>query len=595
MDLTDGRRTLDLFDANMKDYYTGARYTNQFGYDGPGRGVGNATYSIGTYDQPNNGHVSSFDPATREGWYAASDAWESWFRANAPDVVRFKYMVDEPDQDTARFYPTVRERASWIHENPGPGKDLGVFCTVKLDPRLEGSVNFWSLTGQSGYDPGDGIRMGYRIQQANELRARGDRVGIYNGTRPSFGIFEWIDNVATDPRVNSWIAFKYHVDQFFLWETGLVYNQSFQEKQNPWRTPYQVYSNGRVKWGHGTVLYTGNDALFPDESRGIDGPIASIRIKNWRRGQQDYEYLLLARQAGLATGDLVDAVVPAAFDDYQGPYTSAKSQAVFAQRGFQFDKARRQLGERIELATKTGTLPTGTFSVTPTELPAGGGTVTLTWTSTAATVARIDNGIGQVSTSGSTPFAIAAPTTFTLTLVNETGSISLTASVAMPPPPPPPQPTGTVRVSPRNLPYGGGTVNLTWSTSNAAEVWLDNGIGPVQNSGAMDVAVTKSTVFTMTMAGGPEMVTAKDSVLVERSPLTPKGDLHDFPFVACIRRGERDVCLEFRKRNIGEAGPRHRRGSRVRLLHHHGHRVDGLQPLAHQRPGDDHAAGVRPC
>ena len=204
-------------------------------------------------------------------------------------------MIDEPDQDTARFYPIVRERAAWIHENPGPGRDLDVFCTVKLDPRLEGSIDFWSLTGQSGYDPGDGIRIGYRIQKANERRALGERVGIYNGTRPSFGIFEWIDNVATDPRVNPWIAFKYNVDQFFLWETGLIYNQSFQEKQNPWRTPYQTYSNGRVKWGHGTVLYTGNDALFPDESRGIDGPIASIRIKNWRRGQQDYEYLRLAR------------------------------------------------------------------------------------------------------------------------------------------------------------------------------------------------------------------------------------------------------------------------------------------------------------
>ncbi len=354
IDLTDGRRTLAVFDDQLKDYYTGSRYTPAFGYDGPGRGVGNATYSIGTYDQPSNGHVSGFDPVTREGWQAASDAWESWFRTHAPEVVRFKYMTDEPDQDTTKHYATVRERASWIRDNPGPGGDLGIFCTVKLDPRLEGSINFWSVTGQSGYDPGDGIRMGYQVQRANELRARGDRVGIYNGTRPSFGIFEWIDNVATDPRVNPWIAFKYDVDQFFLWETGLVYNQSFQTKQNPWRTPYQTYSGGKVKWGHGTVFYTGNDALFPDESRGIDGPIASIRIKNWRRGQQDYEYLRLARSAGIDTREIVDRIVPAAFDDYQDDYTSPKAQAAFAERGHEFDNARRLLADRIELTTKTG-------------------------------------------------------------------------------------------------------------------------------------------------------------------------------------------------------------------------------------------------
>ncbi len=347
MDLTDGQQTVADFDAQLKGYYTGTRYSPAFGYDGPGRGVGNTTYSIGTYDQPNNGRVSDFDPATREAWWAAADAWEGWFRNNAPDVVRFKYMIDEPDRDTAAFYPVIRERAGWLKANPGIGKDLMVYCTVKMDPRLDGFVDFWSLTGQSAYDPGDGILQGYVSTAARERRARGQKVGIYNSNRPSYGIFEWIDNVATDPRVIPWVSRKYDVDQYFLWETGYVYTMNIATKRNPWVTPYQAYSGGKVIWGLGSVFYTGNDNLFPDESRGIDGPIASIRIKNWRRGQQDYEYLHLAQQAGIDVRSLVDGIVPAAFDDYTGDYTSQRNQATFAQRGFKFENARRTLAAKI--------------------------------------------------------------------------------------------------------------------------------------------------------------------------------------------------------------------------------------------------------
>ena len=60
----------------------------------------------------------------------------------------------------------------------------------------------------------------------------------------------------------------------------------------------------------------------------------------------------------------------------------------------------------------------------------------------------------------------------------------------------------------------------------------------------MDLAVSKSTVFTMTMSGGPEMITVRDSIIVERSPLTPKGTFTISPSVAAVRRGQRHARLE---------------------------------------------------
>ena len=42
------------------------------------------------------------------------------------------------------------------------------------------------------------------------------------------------------------------------------------------------------------LFYPGTDKLFPADSYGIDGPLASLRLKQWRRGLQDHDYLTLA-------------------------------------------------------------------------------------------------------------------------------------------------------------------------------------------------------------------------------------------------------------------------------------------------------------
>ena len=66
------------------------------------------------------------------------------------------------------------------------------------------------------------------------------------------------------------------------------------------------YSNG-----DGVLMYPGTDLVFPAENRGIDGPIASLRMKHWRRGIQDVQYLALAMQVDpAATQAIIDRLVP---------------------------------------------------------------------------------------------------------------------------------------------------------------------------------------------------------------------------------------------------------------------------------------------
>jgi len=79
-----------------------------------------------------------------------------------------------------------------------------------------------------------------------------------------------------------------------------------------------------------------------------------------------------------------------------------------------------------------------TFTSSPASLPAGGGTVTLTWTSTNAASVAISGFSGIFSTSGSTTVSVTSSTSWTATATGPGGTSSKTASVTVAVAPPPP-------------------------------------------------------------------------------------------------------------------------------------------------------------
>ena len=143
------------------------------------------------------------------------------------------------------------------------------------------------------------------------------------------------DGDAVEFRVMPWIVWKYNIDQYFYWSTN--YWTSVNIFTNP--LTYQDQVNG-----DGTFLYPGEDFLFSKESRGLSGPLSSIRAKNWRRGAQDYEYLWLAKQAGLENEmkSIVDNCVPVALWD-----AKTQSNISWSSRGYIFDQYRKQLAELL--------------------------------------------------------------------------------------------------------------------------------------------------------------------------------------------------------------------------------------------------------
>src|SRR5438477_7086911 len=79
-----------------------------------------------------------------------------------------------------------------------------------------------------------------------------------------------------------------------------------------------------------------------------------------------------------------------------------------------------------------------------------------------------------------------------------------------PPPPPPAAPTASLTANPETIDKG-QSATLTFQTTNATDVSIDQGVGTVQASGSQQVSPSESTTYTLTAkgAGGSQTATAR--------------------------------------------------------------------------------------
>ncbi len=168
--------------------------------------------------------------------------------------------------------------------------------------------------------------------------------------------------------------------------------------------------------------------------------------------------------------------------------------------------------------------PTCTLTASPTSLAYGGGLTTLTWTTTGATSASIDNGVGSVTPviSGAKLIFVVTTTNYTLTAKGPGGETTCAAAVTVAPPPPPTAPTCTLTASPTAI-QTGGSAALSWTTTNATSFSIDQGIGSVTPvaSGSKSVSPSTTTTYTGTATGSGGTVHCAATVTVTSTPPPP--------------------------------------------------------------------------
>ena len=318
--------------------FSGADFTHEQKYDGPGAGVGNVIAPRSFY-----GPGRDFDD--RATAWARSDSWMTFVRQKLPRAITFLYMPDEPRPPA---YPRIIALADNIHSNPGPGRALPIFVTSRYVEPLDAAIDIW-CSGPKGF----------MLDRVASERARGREYWFYNGGRPAGGAIT-IDAPATDPRATIWAAFKHDVRVYFYWHSVHWYHNAQKpgdRVQNVWADTI-TFDNRKQEnrspddagyiHGDGVLMYPGEDRLHPEQDRGVPGPIATIQLANFRRGLQDHQYLTLARKLGLdaVVDEVLKEIVPRVFSD-------AAERVSFPETGDPYEGARLRLARAIERENRT--------------------------------------------------------------------------------------------------------------------------------------------------------------------------------------------------------------------------------------------------
>lgn len=288
---------------------SGGLFTPAHGYKGPGVGVGNNVFSIGIYGN----WQRWWNRPNRAQFWRATDQWENWFAANSLNTERFLYLIDE-----SLDYNQTETWAKWLRTNPGTGRQLRSFATVDL-PDAQRYIPSLDLTGSfMGLGETETWKAAVRKLRTDPRK----RLYLYNGQRPASGSFA-IEDEGVALRELAWGQYKMGVARWFYWAATYYDNRQHNlGPTNVFRTA-QTFG-GRTTYdarygmvgvnssnGEGVLFYPGTDKVYPAESYNLAGPIASLRMKHWRRGIQDVDYLALAAKIDPArTAAIVGRMVP---------------------------------------------------------------------------------------------------------------------------------------------------------------------------------------------------------------------------------------------------------------------------------------------
>ena len=300
----------------------GSLYTASHGYDGPGVGTPAGVFSIGTYGTWN------WMGQDETAMWQHTNNWATWFQSNLPGTQTFLYLQDEPHSSDA--LSNNETWARWMLENPGPGKAIPSLVTTN-PVTAQAAIPSLSIpmTGMDGTCP-PGVNLCDTASLTADAAAfyqttPGHDLWGYNDGRPSSGsAMTEDDGVAL--RTIPWVQSKMNINRWMYWYVNPDGTKDlFQDPVTFGTVQYRDYANGEsgndgCSNGNGALVMYGTDLYNPQDSYGVDGPIGTVRLKEWRRGIQDADYLALAKRVNpAATLAIENRLLPLAMWQYGGP------------------------------------------------------------------------------------------------------------------------------------------------------------------------------------------------------------------------------------------------------------------------------------
>jgi len=222
------------------------------------------------------------DPVKRARYLSA---WEAFIKQN-PWIPEPVVYTDEPN--SKEYYLKVIEYGNAINAYAPSIKYL---VTEQIEPQepgwpsLEGVVDIWVPA--------------WHLANPVDIKRRqkaGDEVWSYTALDHE-GVPNWlIDFPLLDYRIPAWFSWSLDLKGILYWQT----TRWVWAKVDPW-VDCQTYSKGGKVWnGAGCLIYPGGAA-------GVNGPIASMRLKVFRDSIEDYDYFSILSE--LVGRDKVDRIV----------------------------------------------------------------------------------------------------------------------------------------------------------------------------------------------------------------------------------------------------------------------------------------------
>ncbi|MEW6754186.1 MAG: glycoside hydrolase domain-containing protein, partial [Candidatus Latescibacterota bacterium] len=300
------------YDAEMGEYLSGQAFTSAHGYRGPGEGrpvrwlylpveiAGSHAWPLPAECMRQSEYDEAVVAMVRD--FATHFAARGW---TATELMFFVNGLDEPTKPgqiaDIRYFgdlcrraaaARVHYRADINHLHDIERFDIGYTEQRVLD-ELGPVIDLWVCVA-------DFQRTDFSVLLPRRQPPRCDTVWFYQNREPSVGGYT-LDDETIGLRTWPVICWKYGLDGCVLWE--LTYTG---QSADIWRDPRNSVNPELVHNLAGLLAYPGR--------AGTEEPVASIRLKMFRRGAQDYEYLRLLEQAAgrQAAQAILDPLVPAA-------------------------------------------------------------------------------------------------------------------------------------------------------------------------------------------------------------------------------------------------------------------------------------------
>jgi hypothetical protein len=236
--------------------------------------------------------------------------YDAFSKAN-PWAGQFFYYIDEPS--SKQDYSRVKACGEIIKQKASSVKLLVTFDKLPDSdkPNVDDLVDIKVLVFRVATNP----NIARYLANSKELWAY---TALTSQNNP-----HWLlDADLLDYRVGAWCCWRLGLTGMLYWQT--TYWADTKKGFDPWTQAVSYRNNDGLEWcGEGSLLYPGTDA-------GIDGPIASMRLKAFRDGSEDYKYLMLLDSlAGKEQTTAIVAPIVSDFQHYSGDpekYLAARKQ-----------------------------------------------------------------------------------------------------------------------------------------------------------------------------------------------------------------------------------------------------------------------------